>query len=148
MKAIRIRDREVLASPLVQDLFLRAFKEDHMPDAEDAWAWCGASLTNQNVAVIVVRNEESELVGLAVGDWADSVWSPEPVVLSLYSNGQRGVVDALLAEIRVWGLGLGQRRVGWINTADISDRAYARFVGKHVKNTKPEGSVLVGEWRE
>jgi len=147
MNALRIHDREVMEAVVVQELFVSAFKETDDLDAEQVWHWCRDRVGKTNVAVIVARNESSDLVGLAVAHYSPSVWSPDPWVPYLYSNGEKQVVDALLAEIRVWGLGLGQKRVRWHNGAGISDKAYVRFVKKYL-DAAPDGSVIVGEWKE
>jgi len=148
MKALRIHDREVLETAVVQELFVRAFKDEvGGVQAEPAWQWCWDHIHNPHMAVIVVRNEAAELVGLAICDWNPGVWSPDPWVVYFYSNSEKGVVGALLAEMRVWGLGLGQKRVRWQNGAGISDKAYIRFFGTHI-DASVACSVLVGDWKE
>ena len=147
MNAVRIHDREVLETPMVQELFVSAFKDEEELEASDVWMWCRQRVDNPNVAIIVARNDSSELVGLATANFSPSVWSPDPWVSYLYSNGEKKVVGALLAEIRVWGLGLGQERVRWHNGAGISDKAYVRFVNQYL-DARPDGSVLVGKWKE
>jgi len=147
MNALRIHDREVMEAVVVQELFVSAFKDETDIDAQEAWHWCRDRIESPNLAVIVARNDESNLVGLAIANYNPSVWSPDPWVPYLYSNGEKQVVGALLAEMRVWGLGLGQKRVRWHNGAGISDKAYVRFVNKFL-DAEPDGSVIVGEWKE
>lgn len=147
MNALRIHDRKVLEAVIVQELFVSAFKDESDIDAQEAWHWCRDRIESPNLAVIVARNDESNLVGLAIANYNPSVWSPDPWVPYLYSNGEKQVVGALLAEMRVWGLGLGQKRVRWRRPAGVSEKGAIRFARKFL-TAEIESSVIVGEWKE
>lgn len=144
---MRVRSREPLwlEETGLRAFFSEAFAADHMPDGDDAWAWCGALIENPNVALFVVRNEEMKWIGLAVCDWAESVWSPTPVVLGMYSTG-REVLRALLESVREWGMSLGQEKIRFVNATKHSDAAYARLVSEFAE-AEPIGGVLEAKWR-
>lgn len=146
MNALRIHDREVLEAVVVQELFVSALKESKV-EAEKVWHWCRDGIHDPDLAVIVARNDDSNLVGLIIGYYAPTVWEPDPWVMYLYSNGEKKVVDSLLAEVRVWGLGLGQKRVRWKRLEGVSEKAAIRFARKFA-DAEVEGSVIVGEWKE
>ena len=147
MNAIRIHDREVLEAVVVQELFVTAFKEANEVSAQECWHWCREYIHSPNLAVIVARNDDSDLVGLIIGYYSPDLWSPDPWLMYLYSTGEKKVVDSLLAEVRVWGLGLGQKRFRWQRAPDVSDKAAARSVRKFA-DAEPAGSVIVGQWKE
>lgn len=147
MNAIRIHDREVMEAVVVQELFVSAFKESTGVGAEECWHWCRNLIHDPNLAVIVARNDDSNLVGLVIGFFNPGIWSPDPWVTYLYSNGEKKVVGSLLAEVRVWGLGLGQKRVRWQRAPDVSDKAAVRFARKFA-DAKPDGALIVADWKE
>ena len=146
MNALRIHDREVLEAVVVQELFVTALK-DSKADAEKVWHWCREGIHDPDLAVIVARNDDSDLVGLVIGFYSPTVWEPDPWVMYLYSTGEKKVVGSLLAEVRVWGLGLGQKRIRWTKRDGISDKAAIRFVRKF-GDAEIEDSVIVGTWKE
>ena len=147
MNALRIQDREVMEAVVVQELFVSAFKESNDVEAQDIWHWCRAHIEDPYHAIIVARNDAADLAGLIIGYYHPTIWSIYPWVTWMYSNGEKGVVGSLLAEIRVWGLGLGQKRILWQRSKDVSDKAAVRFVRMFL-DAKVDNTVLVGEWKE
>jgi hypothetical protein len=154
IKVLRVANRDAVALPEVQELFMRAFKEDGLPDAEEAWAWCGSHVVSDDIRVWIARDELMHLSGLVVAEFAPGVWNPLPSLLHAFSES-RDTTVALLSEFREWGLSLGQERFRTVNGTGISEKALARMwrmLGKKVGvgGLQVEGQVysVEFEWSE
>lgn len=120
MKALRLTNHEALLLPEIQELFTRAFKDDRYPDAAEGWAWAAQCVNDPNTLILIARDEEMKFIGLMIADFdAESIWSPDPCILHLYSEAP-AATDALLPRFRNWGVGLGQQRFRAISRANRS----------------------------
>ena len=136
VRVLQMRNPEAVASSIVQELFSRAFKKDEHGDAIEAWEWCNQFLQHPGMAFLVALDEESSLVGMAVGLDERNVWNPDPFVLHIYSEG-RDVFNALLSALREWAFSRGASKLGCINMTGHSDEAHMRSIREFA-----EGSIV------
>ena len=121
MKALRLTNHEALLMPeisgAVQPVHSRMTDSPMQPRRG---AWAAQCVNDPNTLILIARDEEMKFVGLMISDFdAESIWSPDPCILHLYSEAP-DATDALLPRFRNWGVGLGQQRFRAISRANRS----------------------------
>ena len=150
MKALRIANEHAMLLPEVQELFVRAFKEEHLADAEEVWNWLRDRITSDQLRVWVSRDDSMQLNGLLIATFEYGPFHPDPFALQFYTEDRKST-DALLEALKVWGLDeLGRKRVRFINQTGATDRAMIRHWESKpgVNVVAVEGGLMVGEWEE
>jgi hypothetical protein len=130
-----------LLSPVVQDVFHRAFADERFSKPNEVMNWLIDDLRRDDIQVLIARDDDANLVGLSITAANKVVFSETPWILHFFSDGPPSTTYALVEGIRQWLASRGESVVRVINQTGHSDEAHMRIFSR-VSNGRKIGGVI------
>ena len=141
MTAIRVRNPDAFDTPMMADLFDRAFASPDHPDGKRCLA-CTKDIIGNDDILVLVGIDGSTLNALAVISDLDDPFVMTPYVLHTYSESPEGTVE-IAKHVQDWLWNeRGKTKIRWINLSGHTDESYIRLI--ETTGLGRDGKVLGG----
>lgn len=139
---LRVQNPEAIFATPIDELFKRAFADEHdrFADPTEAMLWCSQYVADASTALLVTHDGHGVWNGLAILDYTPDLWCPDAMILHFYADA-KGVREALMLAVREWLDGLGLSSVLAWNQTGASDRAH-KWLARNWATGEVLGSMI------